>query len=356
MTPEALVAEQKKLEVSVWVRVISTQEHFNQMIIQVRNHLLTLVTAIVGAAALILQKDIYLPIFSWEVHATCFLFIAGLFIILAFYITEKGYHNLLVGAVKHAEGLETQLAPAVCGVGLSQSISKASAAPILFMALKSAYRLRLFYGILCALFISAAVATTQIAPSIPNNTAAGTKALKQFEQSGAYALLLEEVVELAESYIDANAASLDLEIAVAVFDIDETVLSTWDILLSGEFTWDAIRFRNFVIAGKCRRIEPTFRLYNKIKESGIPVIFITSRSEDLRDATAKNLSSEGFTEYKDLIMKPTGSGTSTKEFKARARAELRKAGKQIFLAIGDQITDLDTSPKKGQFLLPNPFY
>jgi len=312
MTPEALVAEQKKLEVSVWIRGVGTQEHFNQMILQVRNHLLTLVTAIVGAAALIIQKDIFIPIGCYSVHVDSFLFTAGLFIILGFYVTEKGYHNLLVGAVKHAAALENQLDPLVSGIKLGQSISAASKAKILFMSLRSAQRIRLFYAILSALFIGAAYVTAQgvpnagskldgaVAPTVktssvvPNDPSAGTRALKKFYQSGAYYYLVEEVTTAAEGYVDSHLGGLDRTNAVAVFDVDDTALSTWEILLSGEFTWDATRFKDFISAGRGKRIEPTLRLFQKIKASGVAIVFVTGRSEELRGATEHNLVGEGF--------------------------------------------------------------
>jgi predicted secreted acid phosphatase len=358
MTPEQLVAEQKKLEVSVWSRAVSTQEHFNQMILQVRNHLLTLVTAIVGAAALIHQKDISITVFGYNFSAAALLCGAGLFIILAFYVTEKGYHNLLIGAVEHAEELETRLDPMVSGIRLGHSISAASKKPILFMKLESAPRIRFFYGILCALFGVAffVFITAKASPSIANDPQAGTKALKLFQQSGAYTYVLDEVVSLAEAYVDANVNAWDKSNAVAVFDIDETALSTWEILSTGAFTWDASRFNNFVLAGRGKQMESTHHLYEKLKALGIPIVFLTSRSESLREATAKNLHAEGFDGYEELIMKPMGSSVSTKEFKQAHRNRIRGSGKKIVLAIGDQLADIEPEQKTGQFLLPNPFY
>jgi predicted secreted acid phosphatase len=84
-------------------------------------------------------------------------------------------------------------------------------------------------------------------------------------------------------------------------------------------------------------------------------VFITSRTEDLRDATARNLRSEGFEGYAQLIMKSPDS-PSTKVFKSDARARLVASGKIILMNVGDQLDDLDSSTVKGNFLLPNPFY
>jgi hypothetical protein len=375
MTPEALMVEQKKLEVSVWTRTIATQEHFNQLILQARNHLLTLVTAIAGAAALLLQKDISLSFCSLSLHVASLLFLAGLVVLFGFYLTEKGYHNLLVGAVKHAEALESQLEPSIKGIQLCQRITASSHSKIFFIPWNSTWRIRVFYLVIAGLFVTAffvtarglrsgeSKATTGVVDgggasatlAIPNDPAAGTKALKKFFQTGAYALILEEIISAAESYVELHMPSVDRRNSIAIFDIDDTALSTWEILLSGEFTWDSARFRNFVGAGKGKRIAPTQRLFSKIKSLGIPIIFLTSRSEDLREATLKNLRDEGFEGFAELVMKPVQSSVSTREFKSSARHRLRESGKVIFLCVGDQVDDLDDSTK-GNFLLPNPFY
>jgi hypothetical protein len=372
--------EKAQLELQVWTKIISTQEHFNQMILNVRNHFLTIVAAVIGAAALTYQRNLTVSVFGFNANVASLLLLSALIIVVAFYVTEAGYYHMLVGAVEHAQRVENILAANLSVMGLTESIKAGSHARILFRRMDSTSRMRAFYGILGVLFTVAAIVSFWAAPEsrgasptapvqapkvsvpaattayVPNDPSAGTKSLKKFYHSGAYLAVFDNVIKAAEHYADEHAVGLDRSKAVAIFDVDDTSLSTWEILESGEFTWDAQRFNAFVEGGKGKRLEPALRMFAKLKSLGVPVVFLTSREERLRSVTEKNLNSEGFAGFAELVMKPDGARVSTRDFKDAAREKIKSSGRTIFLSLGDHMEDLDAPQTAGNFLVPDPFY
>lgn len=383
MTPE-----EQTLAVQVWTKIVSTQEHFNTLILQVRNHLLTILTAVLGGVGVALTQHYRVTLFSKDADLTTVILFVGFLILIPFYITEKGYHHLLVGAVKQAIDLETKLKDEIPGIALSTRIKEESHSRIFFVIHQSADRIRWFYSILGVIFLLATVLTwlgaasppkaqdvsikTALATSLynlgshatnnepnylPNDPSQGTRALKAFYNSGSYYTVFSEITASARDYIDRTLPTIDVNKEdIAIFDIDDTALSTWEILNKGDFTWDPQRFRDFVLGAKCKRLEPALSLFNYLRSHNIPVVFVTSRSDDLREATERNLKDEGFVGYQQLIMRPSDSSDSAKVFKDRIRTRLRDAGKSIVLSIGDHLEDLDFTNCRGNFLLPDPFY
>jgi len=88
------------------------------------------------------------------------LFLAGIVITVAFYITEKGYIQLLIGAIKHGDDLEKQLELHFIGIGLTGRISQESNKGALLWSITSKNRLRRLYFMICLLFLIAAIGTS----------------------------------------------------------------------------------------------------------------------------------------------------------------------------------------------------
>jgi predicted secreted acid phosphatase len=140
-----------------------------------------------------------------------------------------------------------------------------------------------------------------------------------------------------------------------VFDIDETVLSNFS----------AIKADNYKFGPKSQAeatdeigeaIEPSLDLFNLAKKKGYSIFLITGRREDVRDHTASNLAREGFTGYKQLILRPVGGGGTTVDYKAGERAKIEHQGYKIVANVGDQYSDLAGGHSQVVFKLPNPFY
>ena len=86
------------------------------------------------------------------------------------------------------------------------------------------------------------------------------------------------------------------------------------------------------------------------------MIFLTGRSERLREATEKNLKAVGCGDYFRLICKPNDSKDPNAGYKSAERARLEAEGCVIIANIGDQESDLAGGHAERTFKLPNPFY
>lgn len=140
-----------------------------------------------------------------------------------------------------------------------------------------------------------------------------------------------------------------------VFDVDETALSNWSAIVADGFVYgpksQAEAADEIGVA-----IKPTLDLYNLAKAKGIDVFFITGRGEAVRDHTAHNLEAQGFTGYKQLILKPAGFTGTTVAYKSGARKAIEDQGYNILATVGDQYSDLAGGYADSAFKLPNPFY
>ena len=130
-----------------------------------------------------------------------------------------------------------------------------------------------------------------------------------------------------------------------VLDIDETSLSNITAIEADNFTF-----------GPQSQAPSTLALFNDAKARGIAVFFITGRRENARAHTDSNLQREGFTGYKQLVLKPDASTDSTVVYKSNARAAIEQQGYRIIANVGDQYSDLAGGHAAAAFKLANPFY
>jgi predicted secreted acid phosphatase len=88
------------------------------------------------------------------------------------------------------------------------------------------------------------------------------------------------------------------------------------------------------------------------------VFFITGRSNDQREGTARNLEAAGYTGWKGLSLRVGAQKTmGTAQYKSEERKKIVDAGYRIVMSVGDQWSDLDgTSRAEVSVKLPNPFY
>lgn len=99
--------EQLRALIDVWKQTIEVQQHFNDIVLRIRNLALTLLLAVFGAAALALREDIHILIRGVQLSLATAVLAVGLVGWLAFYFIDRfWYHKLLVGAVIHGEALE----------------------------------------------------------------------------------------------------------------------------------------------------------------------------------------------------------------------------------------------------------
>src|ERR1700716_904446 len=153
-----------------------------------------------------------------------------------------------------------------------------------------------------------------------------------------------------------------------VFDIDDTVLSNWEVIRADDFgrvfdgpcrslpkgpcgwiAWD--------LRAKTPAIPQTLAVFKQARSLGIAVFFISGRDESQRAATIRNLRAAGFAGYRGLYLETKGSYyPSAADFKGPQRKRIEQAGYTIIANVGDQPSDLAGGYAEKTFLLPNPFY
>jgi predicted secreted acid phosphatase len=140
-----------------------------------------------------------------------------------------------------------------------------------------------------------------------------------------------------------------------VLDIDETSLSNYSAIVADNFTFGP-NSRAEATNEVGVAIKPTLALFNLAKARGVDVFFITGRPEAQRAVTADNLTREGYSGWKDLVLKPAGTTLTTVAYKSGARAAIEQQGYRIVASVGDQYSDLAGGHEDRAFKLPNPFY
>ncbi len=124
--------------IRAWEKTVEVQQHFNDLSLRVRNFAITVVTAVLGGAALAFKE---VP------HLAPWILGAGVIAWLGFFVMDAlWYHRLLLGAVAHGEDIEDKLAAAgLDGFGLAHAIRAKSAVRIGKLTLHSVGRVNLFY-------------------------------------------------------------------------------------------------------------------------------------------------------------------------------------------------------------------
>jgi hypothetical protein len=136
--------EYDKLELEAWKKTIEVQQHFNDLELRIRNIAVTVLAGVFGAVALALQDGRFLIV--------AFLLFAGLIAWLSFYFMDRfWYHQLLKGAVVHAQNIENRLQQKIPGIGLSLAISEASQVRLFGVVVRSNRRLDSFYMFIATL-------------------------------------------------------------------------------------------------------------------------------------------------------------------------------------------------------------
>jgi acid phosphatase len=176
---------------------------------------------------------------------------------------------------------------------------------------------------------------------------------------GCYASDLDAQAERAIAFLRQRAAHRrPLEKLALILDIDETSLSNYREMAGGDFAYNPAAFNAWIESAQAPAIPGTLRLFKEAERLGVNVLFITGRSETLRDATERNLRAQGFDRWQELAMRPADPGSATiGEFKQTARGQMVAKGYTLALNVGDQWSDLQGQPE-AEFSVkyPDPYY
>jgi len=143
-----------------------------------------------------------------------------------------------------------------------------------------------------------------------------------------------------------------------ILDIDETTLSNYQEMEKAGFAYESKAFNAWVETAQAPAISGTLRLYQEAQKQGVSVFFLTGRPDTQRAATERNLRTQGFQSWQQLILRASTQASATAlEYKSAARVRMVAQGYTIALSVGDQWSDLKGKPE-AEFSVkyPNPYY
>jgi len=169
MDPEELAQKQRELIFEAWKAIVGVQMHFNEMLMRVRSIAISLILAVFGAAALSLDRDVFLEIGSFRVHIAVLIIFFGLAGWTAMGLLDRFYFfRMLLGAVRKGTEIE-DLYKGDPIFGMTRAITEESRRFRFFLGKKREFKARhkilLFYtlilatGLLYAVLIAAFVKT-----------------------------------------------------------------------------------------------------------------------------------------------------------------------------------------------------
>ncbi|GAA4166533.1 HAD family acid phosphatase [Gryllotalpicola daejeonensis] len=183
-----------------------------------------------------------------------------------------------------------------------------------------------------------------------------------------YAKQMAKIVSGAEKYLSSPQARAPKGTKPAVvFDVDDTLLNTYDYEVANAFGYNPTVNGYWVNAGAFPAVPGMVGLYKFAKAHGYTVFFITGRPEAQRAATEANLASTGYGTIDDsklFLKQPTtppylscaAASCTTIEYKSGTRAHIESQGYTIVADFGDQYSDLTGAAHGEQYKLPNPMY
>ena len=187
--------------------------------------------------------------------------------------------------------------------------------------------------------------------------------------SSNYAKQMQQIVASAESYLGrAIHQHHGTGKPAVVFDIDDTLLNTFDYTLAEQFGFTSASNAIWVNAGAFPAVFYMPGLVSYAASHGYAVFFITGRPQSQTDATVNNLVSAGYAkpEAGHLFLKPAtppsylhcanAPSCTTIEYKSGTRAHIASEGYSILADFGDQYSDLLGGNAGHQVKIPNPMY
>ncbi|XP_038718580.1 acid phosphatase 1-like [Tripterygium wilfordii] len=146
-----------------------------------------------------------------------------------------------------------------------------------------------------------------------------------------------------------------------IFDVDDTLLSTIPYYKKHGFGGEKLNTSSmeaWMGESKAPALEHTLKLFHEIKDKGVKIFLISSRTETLRSPTVDNLINVGYHGWTGLILRGLEDELmEVQKFKTEARKRLVDEGYHFWGIIGDQWSSLEGLPNaKRTFKLPNSMY
>ena len=187
--------------------------------------------------------------------------------------------------------------------------------------------------------------------------------------SSNYAKQMKQIVAGAEAYLAKAALRYHGNGKPAlVFDIDDTLLNTYDYTLAEQFGYTSASNLVWVDDAAVPAVFYMPQLVSFAAKHGFAVFYITGRPQSQAAATVKDLTSAGYAAPAagHLFLKPSTPPSylkcaaaptcTTIEYKSGTRQHISSLGYTIVADFGDQYSDLLGGDAGHQVKLPNPMY
>lgn len=141
------LSDEKKVEIQIdiWKQVISTQEHFNELEMKLRNFAILILSAFIGAAGVSLKENILVL----GINISSIIIWGGALVWFTFYLADRfWYHPLLKGAVAQGVYIEKELKDVLPAIQLTSEIGKSSPVKLFNINIRSHHKIDIFYGLI----------------------------------------------------------------------------------------------------------------------------------------------------------------------------------------------------------------
>lgn len=178
--------------------------------------------------------------------------------------------------------------------------------------------------------------------------------LKNWVNSGQYTKDIQIALEPAYKYAQ---SSIGDKKAAIIFDIDETMISEYSLMLKYDFGWTEEAIDEAQITTTFPAIIPMLDFYNYCLAKKLNVIILTSKRQKYYDYVIQELDYASYSSPTMLILRPDDDTGSIAEFKTKQRQSLiENKGYTIICNIGDQPSDFYQGYSDHDIVIPNKFY
>ena len=184
-----------------------------------------------------------------------------------------------------------------------------------------------------------------------------------------YAKQMKQIVSGAEAYLGHAIRTYHGHGKPAVvFDIDDTLLNTYDYEVAEQFGYTSASNAVWINAAAFPAVFYMPQLVSFASSHGYAVFYITGRPQSQTAATIKDLTTAGYAapQAGHLFLKPSTppsylhcavpASCTTTEYKSGTRKHISSLGYTIVADFGDQYSDLVGGDAGHQVKIPDPMY
>ncbi|KAF4378171.1 hypothetical protein G4B88_022994 [Cannabis sativa] len=170
--------------------------------------------------------------------------------------------------------------------------------------------------------------------------------IQQYMTSSQYKADSEMALEEVKLYLSGSCTTLENDGKDAwIFDVDDTLISTIPYYKRHGFGGEkrnTTSLETWMKKRKAPALKHTLNIFHDIKDKGLKIFLISSRSESLRSHTVDNLVSVGYHGWTKLSLRGLeDEQLDAKEYKSKTRQRLVDEGYRIWGIVGDQWSSLE---------------